>query len=122
MKTTNKTSKNTTKVVEFTLAKNINERGNVFLMCWYNLKIEGKKIQFRSDKFVPANIERQLHVHHTTPNTIDSLTKKCLNILMPYLPQITVEAKAFLALTKEEQKRQMEEWDNKFQNPALWNY
>jgi len=78
------------------LARNTGERSG-YLTCWYNLYIPGfKKVQFRSEGFVPEDIEERLQDLHCVPHTIAGLTHSCVEILNPYAEKIITEAKKFL--------------------------
>ena len=66
---------------------------NRYLMCWYSISIPGKRtIQFRSDEFVPPEVEKKLHKLHCTIGNPDKLMKYCMPLLNPYLTKVAERA------------------------------
>ena len=84
-----------TKIV-ISLAKHPTE--NRTLMCWYQTKIAGKKIQFRSDHFVPAEIEDKLHKLHCQRMSSKQLIDGCIKLMEPYLGTLESEVKDYLKM------------------------
>lgn len=77
---------------------------NRTLMCWYEMKIGRKTVQFRSDAFVSKEDEKKLHQFHCTCTNIKQLTNKCFDLLDNHLDKIQKEVEDFLKLSFEDQK------------------
>lgn len=93
LRTTNNTT-TTKKDIQLFLAKHPIE--NHILMCWYEIKYKGRRIEFRSDRFVPEEVEERLHNLHTTISSNKELLEKCVEILSPYATKILEEVDKFL--------------------------
>ena len=79
---------------QVSLAKHPDE--DRILMKWYELIIDGQKLHFRSEKFVPKEIEEKLCNRHCNADSAKDLHDMCFAILDPYLNKIVKEARTFI--------------------------
>ncbi len=91
-------------------------RDTKYMLLWYVLYMGKKQINFRSDKFVPEDVQDKLTELHCTTSNKKQLLKECAKLLTPYCDRIYKEAIIFLALSPEEQKVAMK-LDGKFEKP-----
>ncbi len=66
------------------------------LTKWYELIIDGHKLHFRSEKFVPKKVEDKLCDRHCNAYDARDLHDSCFYLLDPYLDKIIKEARTFI--------------------------
>lgn len=80
---------------KFWLAKHPDE--DRYLVGWYQIKVgDSRPIHFRSNAFVPEEIERRLNNLHDRYSKPKKLITKCLELIDPYSHKIIREAIEYL--------------------------